>query len=626
MFGRYETPPQTLRQNLTSIRVDELKTMVKTLQRLLGHAPKAFAGKRLGSQPASHRKPDIIDWLQFVVLDPQLAKVVYTQMNDLEKSALGEVVHSGSGQLDPTQISAKYGQSPALHDPRPGDVSTAKSLGIRQVYCPLLSIVLGRQYQMAKDVQELYQTIAPKPAATRPVHEEALPESLPLPSGETTTDYFVYETEQSALVDVQAMLNLVAQGKIGVGAKTGRVSKAGARVVWQALSQGDFYPPEVDAPDSSDVQMGQAGIKPFAWPLLLQAGKLAQIEGNKLALTRSGRAALKKKPQEVLRTLWERWLKTTLLHEMNRIEVIKGQKSKKHPLYAARTNREILEEALTELDLLKWIPLYDFFKFLFARGNEPEIVRNDWALYILDPEHGSFGYSHIHWDMLTGRFVRAFLLEYAATLGLIDVALVPPWGSVSDVGRLWGADDLTCLSRYDGLLALRLTPLGDYILGLSEDYTPPRPPQTLEIVSDQEIRVRDGQQNSVAVNMLERFCSPGKAGIYGLNAVKAMQAVEQGMAPEEMRQFLRDASGQALPEEVRAFFQQVEQRSSLFRIAGQALLVECSDPQVLHSVLHDNELRKLCLPAGEGHVVVRPEDEKDFKVRLHKLGYALPLV
>ena len=49
-----------------------------------------------------------------------------------------------------------------------------------------------------------------------------------------------------------------------------------------------------------------------------------------------------------------------------------------------------------------------------------------------------FGYSHITWEHVNGRFARALLLEYAATLGLIDVAVVSPWGALNDLGDLWG--------------------------------------------------------------------------------------------------------------------------------------------------------------------------------------------
>lgn len=625
MVKKYEYQPSTVREALFTVLVGELRDMVKLLQNHLQDVQGNSGCKRIGSSPVSHRKPDVVDWIQSVVLDPDLAQRVYSEMDLLEQHALSEIVHEPLGELYPAKISAKYGKYPSLHEPRRGDFLEAHSLADKRVFCPLLSIVMARNYQLARDAQEVYRSFVPEPPEPAPQYLSTLPERLTFPSGEATEEFSVHSMEQRALLDVQTMLNLVAQSKVGVSTKTGRVSKAGARTIREALSQGDYYGPEAEGLDPYDVQMGTAGIIPFAWPLLLQAGKLAQPEGGKLALTRSGRAALKKKPHQVLKTLWERWLKTTMLHEMNRIEVIKGQKSKKHPLYAARKGRECLDEGLIDLEPGQWILVSDFFRHLFARGDAVDVVRNAWALYIGDPEHGSFGFAHIHWDHLNGRFARAFLLEYAATLGIIDVALVPPWGAVTDLRGLWGTDGLTCLSRYDGLMALRLTPLGAWILGKTTEYTPAKPASFLSITPELTVKIVDPQQAAQAGSMLERFCIQEDASTFRLDAGKAMQAVEQGMSPSEMRDFLRQGSSGELPEQVRSFLEQVEQRCSIFRIAGEASLVQCSDPGVLRDVLNDPEIRKLCLPAGEYGLVVRKADEEAFRVCLHKLGYALPL-
>ena len=624
MFGKDEFQPVMVKHVLSSIRVDELKRMVKTLHK---HAErktgKSIEKPRLG-QPASHRKGNVIDWLAGVITQQQTARFVYEMMTSLEKAALSEVVHNTHGILEPVQIAAKYGMYPDIWGTGIFDAQELE-MSKGRTDCPLLSIVLARKRVAAKDVRKVYQSFVPKPDAAVPGQIESLPHTLRLPSGELTSEYSIQLTEQCALIDVQSMLNLVAKGKMGVGPKTGRISKTGAKNVRQVLCQGDFYSEDEETGGPGEVHMGPAGIRPFAWPLLLQAANLAQIEGSKLALTRSGQTALKKKPHEVIKTLWERWLKTTLLHEMNRIEVIKGQKSKKRPLHQARMGRENLDQGLADLEPQKWILLEDFFKHLFARGDAVDIVRNEWALYILEPEHGSFGYAHITWEHLTGRFARAFLLEYAATLGIIDVALVPPWGAVSDVRKLWGADDLSCLSRYDGLLALRLTPLGAWVLGQTETYTPASPTYWLQVVSEQEIRVIDPGPAAEAKTRLERFCIQKDEHIFSLDAGKALQAVEQGMPPSEMRYALLNGSDQELPDQVAAFFEHMEQRAGLFRVAGQAIVVGCSDPNIRDTAFEDPEMRTLCLPAGDSALVVRKEDEEAFRACLHKLGYALPM-
>ena len=76
-----------------------------------------------------------------------------------------------------------------------------------------------------------------------------------------------------------------------------------------------------------------------------------------------------------------------------------------------------------------------------------------------------------------------FIFEYAATVGLIDVAFIPPAGARRDFHALWGADDLFFLSRYDGLMYCRVTQLGAYSLGVTEQY------ESAPLVVNQVLRV-----------------------------------------------------------------------------------------------------------------------------------------
>jgi DNA-binding IclR family transcriptional regulator len=56
------------------------------------------------------------------------------------------------------------------------------------------------------------------------------------------------------------------------------------------------------------------------------------------------------------------------------------------------------------------------------------------------------------------------LFECAATLGVIDVAYTDPAGARDDYRSLWGGDRRSRLSRYDGLLAVRVNELGAAVL------------------------------------------------------------------------------------------------------------------------------------------------------------------
>ena len=107
-----------------------------------------------------------------------------------------------------------------------------------------------------------------------------------------------------------------------------------------------------------------------------------------------------------------------------------------------------------------------------ASGEEFAVTRNPWHLYIGEPHYGSLGYDNRH-EILDIRYLLCLLFEYAATLGLVDVAFTPPAGARQDYDDLWGTDDLAFFSRYDGFIFFRVTALGAYCLGSAEDYTPP---------------------------------------------------------------------------------------------------------------------------------------------------------
>lgn len=141
--------------------------------------------------------------------------------------------------------------------------------------------------------------------------------------------------------------------------------------------------------------------------------------------------------------------------------------------------RASIASALDRLPKGEWVTIEAFEEYLLASGCEFEVSRDTWRLYILDPEYGSLGYGDIPVrELVERRYLMAFLFEYAATLGLIDLAYTyPNQVDQSRLDELWGTMDLAYLSRYDGLLQFRLNDLGAYVLGRTKRYTAsaPRP-------------------------------------------------------------------------------------------------------------------------------------------------------
>ncbi|MGH3776782.1 MAG: hypothetical protein ACRDRR_13830 [Pseudonocardiaceae bacterium] len=261
-------------------------------------------------------------------------------------------------------------------------------------------------------------------------------------------------TEQEAQLNLRTVLELCAAGELRCSEKTSRPSAATVHTVEEHLAYRDFY---LHDPIAS-----------FSWPLLIQAGGLAKIEGGRLQLTAKGRGALRKPPAEVIRQPWQRWLTHTVIDEFSRIAQIKGQRAR-NVLTPAKTRRQTVAKALASCPPDEWIGVDALFTTMRRDNLSPTIARGEmalWMLYLVDAQYGSLGYDGFHaWEILEGRYTLAVLFEYAGTLGLFDLDYVHPTGAREDFQDNCGGDDLETLSRYDGLQAIRLTALGRYTLG-----------------------------------------------------------------------------------------------------------------------------------------------------------------
>jgi len=274
-------------------------------------------------------------------------------------------------------------------------------------------------------------------------------------------------TAPDSLSNLVAVLELAADGQVRFGAGR-RPSAATIKLVEDVLVAGDFY-------DSGEP------IAAFAWPLLLQVGGLAVLArgddpprpprggmtGVRLELSPRGCATLARPSYEALGALWTRWLGAVSTDELARMEAIKGQRTP-GTLTSAVSRRAAVAAALATLEPGAWTGVGKLLGVL--RDQRPPLVaarslRALWRLYIIDSYHGSLGHAGLRaWDLVEGRYALCVLFEYAATLGLIDVAYTDPRGARDDYRALSGADQLSCLSRYDGLVALRINELGAAVL------------------------------------------------------------------------------------------------------------------------------------------------------------------
>jgi len=261
-------------------------------------------------------------------------------------------------------------------------------------------------------------------------------------------------TAPDALSNLVAVLELAADGQLRFTDTARRPSAATVKLVEDVLVAGDYY----DAGEP---------IAAFAWPLLIRAGGLVRLAGIRLEPTARGRAVLARPSYQALGALWARWLKIVSYDELSRIEAIKGQR-RTATLTSAVGRRAAVAAGLAALEPGIWTDVGELFGILETQ--QPPLAAAKslmalWRLYLIDSYYGSLGHAGVRaWDLVEGRYALCVLFEYAATIGLIDVGYTDPCGARDDYRGLWGGDRYACLSRYDGLVAVRVNQLGAAIL------------------------------------------------------------------------------------------------------------------------------------------------------------------
>jgi hypothetical protein len=560
------------------------------------------------------RKADLATGIAAAVLgrdaNSRRSEDLFTRLTDIEKAAVAEALYDENRTFDAARFHAKYGSVPVWVSPRRAREGTT---------------LVGLFLLPGKSDREPDQPFIPADLATRlrtfvpePLKEVlgCLDEPVSVNDHLTLT---VVDTEQAASQELFAVLQLVDMGKIQVSAQTRRPSAKGMAAIREVLVGGDFYPSEEKA---HKWQQAIGSIRAFAWPLLLQAAGLASIAGSRLALTAAGRRALGRPAAETLRHAWKKWVGTSIFDEFSRVDVIKGQSDRKR-LTAVVGRRQAIADALAECRVGAWIAIGELSRHMRATGNTFEVAHDPWTLYIGEMQYGSLGYDGSNgWEVLQERYMLAFLFEYAATLGLVDAAYTTPEDARRDFRSMWGTDELSFLSRYDGLSCVRLTRLGAFCLDLGDSHELTAAPSAsrLSILPTLDIVADCGRFDPGDETFLSTFCVRRAEG-FALDRATALAAIEKGHRASDLARFLEDACDDALPDGAQAFLEDLARRAATLSVAGHALLIECADPDLAFRLGHGTKTKQLCTVVDNRTIVVPAESEAAFRRAVKALGY-----
>ncbi|MEM9451540.1 MAG: hypothetical protein AAGA75_23820 [Cyanobacteria bacterium P01_E01_bin.6] len=584
------------------------------------------------------RKADLVKAIAAYLLGSGLKKL-WNDLDTLQQAAVAEAVYLTDGHYYPEQFQAKYSSYP--------DWSSRSSSYIYGYNKPAAKLDLffhptgtySQSVLMPQDLQAKLKAFVPKPKTFTIKSTTEIPQTVQVAYHRidyknrrkvtVTEDVSVRycPTEQLAQRDLVAVLRLIHLGKVSVSDKTFMPSKATLTAIAPLLQGGDYYSDADEPDDTYHDPIGE--IKPFAWVMLLQAGGLASLVGKKLQLTKAGQKAMTDAAATTIKAVWKKWMKTTLLDELRRVDNIKGQTGKgKRGLTAVSGRRSQIVQGLLLCPVGEWVTVDDLKRYMIANNETFEVSRYPENLYILESGYGNLYNAGGRWSILQDTYMKCLLFEYAATLGLVDIAYMPPYDVPrDDFNDLWGTDDLSFLSRYDGLLSFRINSLGAFCLGLDAAYTaaPITTDSTLRVLPNLDIVMTGAPLGPAERLMMDTFTTQTSDAVWKLDRKVALKAAEAGHSLKEFLDFLTQASAEALPKTVQQFFKDCRDRSASLQDKGVARLIECTDATLAALIANDSRTKKYCQLAGDKHLVVPLEQETRFRNGLRKVGYTLPM-
>ena len=615
-------------------------TFIKTIQEGLTFRTVDVLKKLLQLLPISERptrKAELIDAIASYLLGPGLKKL-WNDLDTLQQAAVAEAAHITDGHYYSAQFWAKYGDYPEWGNRSSFGYSyNAPAAKLDLFFQP--TGTYSHSSLMPQDVQAKLREFVPKPkefalesSAEPPQTFRAEYRRFDYQNRRTVTEseditVVCCPTEQAAQRDLVAVLRLIHLGKVSVSDKTSMPGKATLKAIAPILQGGDYYT-EADEPD--DKFHDAIGIiKPFAWVMLVQAGGLASLTGKKLQLTKAGQKAMTAAPAKTLKAVWKKWTKTTLLDEMRRVEIIKGQTGKgKRGFTALSGRRRPIIEGLRACPIGEWVTFDHLKRYMIANDQTFEVHRYPENLYLSESGYGNLYNAGGSWSILQDAYMKCLLFEYGATLGVLDVAYIPPYDVPRGTFRdYWGADNYSFLSRYDGLIAFRINPLGAFCLELSDAYTaaPVTTDSTLRVLPNLDIVMTGAPLNPAEAMMMDTFTTKTSDAVWKLDRQVALKAAEDGHSLKEFQDFITKASADALPKTVKQFFKDCGDRASSLQDKGMARLIECNDATLAALIANDSRTKKYCQLAGDKCLVVPLNQETRFRTAVRKLGYTLPM-
>lgn len=554
----------------------------------------------LGGRSTLTRKADRLEYIYTKLFQPGSLPQVWRQLDPIAQRAVSVAYHN-DGLFDASAFVAQYGELPA----RPKKDGWSSYRGE-----PILFDLFVIDRQIPEDLRPLLTNLV------LPIERFQLTgiERLPSTHAHLERDWEIIraDTELIGRTDLLTYLQMVDQGVLKWSNTKNDLTAASIRKVMNNLLSGDFHP-------EPDTVTGRTVIRPFGLEVFTQDSGLVTRTGK---LTGAGRQYLQTQDADLFLEAFEKWSTQGKFDELTRITGLNGLNAKGTRLTSPASRREKVIEALSWCPTHTWISIFDFYRAVMIWHFDFEVETTQWSnLYAGSYKESGYMSAADYWRIVKGLSINAIIMEYLATIGVVDIAYVSDDVSLVDTERHYINE---AFSLHDGLLYFRINNWGAFLLGQADSYVPTAPPTKALFTIDEARQVR--LLDSLLPNerlLLELISEPVDEMAYRLDVVKLLTAVEQGQNLDYLTDFLSSNVQGQLPASVAQWLAQLGQNVGVAKVGETAVFIQIKDPTLRDLLQQDSQLAKLCEPHNSKTVLVLSKRLTRFRSRLKELGYLL---
>ena len=548
-----------------------------------------------------NRKTEVISKLRETLTNIENIKLIWNCLGEKQKLFLQEAVHNNHGYMDSFVFKEKYQLTPPSTKGwgKYGSQGDKQDQRLAPFFYP--DRRHGYQVRIPDDLLKCLIPIIPQP----PVF------TIDIASFDAK-DIKQLESSEQTERELNALINLIKDKKLKVSAKTGMPSKA----LLKKLSS------QLNEPFSERIEDSLETIKAFGWVQILRAASWIK-ESNGLLNINLKTALLQQKNSDAMKQLFWDWQQNGQFDEFSRIHEIKGQKGRgKRYFTTPESRREACTQTLKACPVGEWISFTDFMRLMAAKGHYYLVTEDSSFLYIGDAHYGRI-YDE---EWLTNVHSRCLMMEYFATLGLIDIGYIEPEKASDEYYNSIGLFDLDYLSIYDGLQYLRLTELGAYILGLTEDYCEAPSCETpVLLLSNKRMQFMQPPTSSERVFLIN-YADEFANDVWQLSKRSLLAHIENGGDLQELQAFIQARDDQPyLPTEIENLFKTLEENKQAVKAVGRVLLLKCNSEATAKNIASAPQISKWCQRVGKEQLIIPENKESQFRALIHELSYAMPI-